>query len=220
MFNRRFWRFDGEKGSRSSNLLFSVLGKFVYKCRGNEKCTYAWCKLKDGPFINKLTDKTGTEVNLVSMWLQLNSAFNLGWICLLWPITWMRILQQRIASMTTRLSHYKNLTFFPDLNQNHFWLTSVFKSLKVKLPPSWVRQELVNNAFTTYRWSTVSRNRRNLVLTAAIFQQSRNKLYKARKKMSMFFSQVLCLPDLNVFDNVAFPIREHTDPWWIFDSEH
>ncbi|NIY92435.1 ATP-binding cassette domain-containing protein, partial [Vibrio diazotrophicus] len=40
---------------------------------------------------------------------------------------------------------------------------------------------------------------------------SRNKLYKARKKMSMLFQSGALFTDLNVFDNVAFPIREHTD---------
>src|SRR5690606_7927718 len=40
---------------------------------------------------------------------------------------------------------------------------------------------------------------------------SRNKLYKARKKMSMLFQSGALFTDLNVFDNVAFPIRGHTD---------
>ncbi|WP_165310195.1 phospholipid ABC transporter ATP-binding protein MlaF [Vibrio ziniensis] len=39
----------------------------------------------------------------------------------------------------------------------------------------------------------------------------RNKLYKERKKMSMLFQSGALFTDLNVFDNVAFPIREHTD---------
>ncbi len=40
---------------------------------------------------------------------------------------------------------------------------------------------------------------------------SRNKLYQARKKMSMLFQSGALFTDLNVFDNVAFPLREHTD---------
>ncbi len=40
---------------------------------------------------------------------------------------------------------------------------------------------------------------------------SRSKLYQARKKMSMLFQSGALFTDLNVFDNVAFPIREHTD---------
>lgn len=40
---------------------------------------------------------------------------------------------------------------------------------------------------------------------------NRNKLYKARKKMSMLFQSGALFTDLNVFDNVAFPIREHTE---------
>lgn len=38
----------------------------------------------------------------------------------------------------------------------------------------------------------------------------RNQLYQARKKMSMLFQSGALFTDLNVFDNVAFPLREHT----------
>lgn len=40
---------------------------------------------------------------------------------------------------------------------------------------------------------------------------SRKKLYNARKKMSMLFQSRALFTDLNVFDNVAFPLREHTN---------
>ncbi|MBW3697474.1 phospholipid ABC transporter ATP-binding protein MlaF [Vibrio sp. T187] len=40
---------------------------------------------------------------------------------------------------------------------------------------------------------------------------SRRKLYRARKKMSMLFQSGALFTDLNVFDNVAFPLREHTE---------
>lgn len=40
---------------------------------------------------------------------------------------------------------------------------------------------------------------------------SRKKLYNARKKMSMMFQSGALFTDLNVFDNVAFPLREHTN---------
>lgn len=40
---------------------------------------------------------------------------------------------------------------------------------------------------------------------------SRKKLYQARQKMSMLFQSGALFTDLNVFDNVAFPLREHTD---------
>ncbi len=40
---------------------------------------------------------------------------------------------------------------------------------------------------------------------------SRSKLYQSRKKMSMLFQSGALFTDLNVFDNVAFPIREHTE---------
>ncbi|MDN3696705.1 MULTISPECIES: phospholipid ABC transporter ATP-binding protein MlaF [Vibrio] len=42
-------------------------------------------------------------------------------------------------------------------------------------------------------------------------QLSRRKLYQARKKMSMLFQSGALFTDLNVFDNVAFPLREHTE---------
>lgn len=39
---------------------------------------------------------------------------------------------------------------------------------------------------------------------------SRSKLYQERKKMSMLFQSGALFTDLTVFDNVAFPLREHT----------
>ncbi len=39
----------------------------------------------------------------------------------------------------------------------------------------------------------------------------RSDLYQARKKMSMLFQSGALFTDLTVFDNVAFPIREHTE---------
>lgn len=39
---------------------------------------------------------------------------------------------------------------------------------------------------------------------------SRQKLYEVRKKMSMLFQSGALFTDINVFDNVAFPLREHT----------
>jgi phospholipid/cholesterol/gamma-HCH transport system ATP-binding protein len=40
---------------------------------------------------------------------------------------------------------------------------------------------------------------------------SRDRLYRLRKRMGMLFQSGALLTDLNVYDNVAFPIREHTD---------
>jgi len=37
------------------------------------------------------------------------------------------------------------------------------------------------------------------------------KLYQARKKMGMLFQTGALLTDMSVFDNIAFPLREHTD---------
>ena len=39
---------------------------------------------------------------------------------------------------------------------------------------------------------------------------SRSRLYAARKKMSMLFQSGALFTDLDVFDNVAWPLREHT----------
>ena len=41
-------------------------------------------------------------------------------------------------------------------------------------------------------------------------QLSRNDLYETRKKMSMLFQSGALFTDMNVYDNIAFPIREHT----------
>jgi len=43
-----------------------------------------------------------------------------------------------------------------------------------------------------------------------IHKLRRNKLYQMRRKMGMLFQSGALLTDLNVFDNVAFPIREYT----------
>ncbi len=40
---------------------------------------------------------------------------------------------------------------------------------------------------------------------------SRSALYKSREKMSMLFQSGALFTDMTVFDNVAFPIREHTN---------
>jgi phospholipid/cholesterol/gamma-HCH transport system ATP-binding protein len=45
---------------------------------------------------------------------------------------------------------------------------------------------------------------------ACVQQLSRNALYDLRQKMGMLFQSGALLTDLNVFDNVAFPLREHT----------
>ncbi|MDX1795881.1 MAG: ATP-binding cassette domain-containing protein [Hydrogenovibrio sp.] len=44
-----------------------------------------------------------------------------------------------------------------------------------------------------------------------VHRLSRNDLYELRSKMGMLFQSGALLTDLNVFENVAFPIREHTE---------
>jgi len=43
-----------------------------------------------------------------------------------------------------------------------------------------------------------------------IHKISRTKLYNLRKKLGMLFQNGALLTDISVFDNVAFPLREHT----------
>ena len=45
---------------------------------------------------------------------------------------------------------------------------------------------------------------------ALIHQLSRKALYKARRKMGLLFQNSALFTHLSVFDNVAFPLREHT----------
>ena len=44
-----------------------------------------------------------------------------------------------------------------------------------------------------------------------VTQLSRKKLYELRKRMSMLFQSGALFTDMSVFDNVAFPLREHTE---------
>jgi phospholipid/cholesterol/gamma-HCH transport system ATP-binding protein len=43
-----------------------------------------------------------------------------------------------------------------------------------------------------------------------VHQQRRGALYELRKRMGMLFQNGALLTDLSVFENVAFPLREHT----------
>lgn len=43
-----------------------------------------------------------------------------------------------------------------------------------------------------------------------VHKLSRKKLYELRRRMGMLFQSGALLGDLNVFENVAFPLREHT----------
>jgi phospholipid/cholesterol/gamma-HCH transport system ATP-binding protein len=43
-----------------------------------------------------------------------------------------------------------------------------------------------------------------------VHRLDRNGLYRLRRRMGMMFQSGALLTDLNVFDNVAFPLREHT----------
>jgi len=51
---------------------------------------------------------------------------------------------------------------------------------------------------------------RVLVNNMNIHQLSDSKLYQLRKKMSMLFQSGALFDEFSVFDNIAFPLREHT----------
>ncbi|MBN1684315.1 MAG: ATP-binding cassette domain-containing protein [Gammaproteobacteria bacterium] len=44
-----------------------------------------------------------------------------------------------------------------------------------------------------------------------VHKLSRNKLYQLRRKMGLLFQRGALFTNISVFDNVAFPIREHTN---------
>lgn len=46
---------------------------------------------------------------------------------------------------------------------------------------------------------------------AEVEQRQRKSLYELRKRMGMMFQHSALLTDLSVFENIAFPLREHTD---------
>lgn len=50
-----------------------------------------------------------------------------------------------------------------------------------------------------------------IVAGETIHKLGTTELYKLRRKMGMLFQHGALFTDLNVFENVAFPLREHTD---------
>ena len=44
-----------------------------------------------------------------------------------------------------------------------------------------------------------------------VHEQGRKGIYELRRKMGMLFQHGALFSDLSVYENVAFPIREHTD---------
>lgn len=50
-----------------------------------------------------------------------------------------------------------------------------------------------------------------LVLGRELKEASNSEIYALRKRMGMLFQNGALLTDLSVFENVAFPVREHTD---------
>jgi phospholipid/cholesterol/gamma-HCH transport system ATP-binding protein len=52
---------------------------------------------------------------------------------------------------------------------------------------------------------------RTLVLGSDLAEMSSGEIYSLRKRMGMLFQNGALLTDMTVFENVAFPVREHTD---------
>ena len=50
-----------------------------------------------------------------------------------------------------------------------------------------------------------------LVENKIVHEQNRSGIYKLRRKMGMLFQHGALFTDLSVYENVAFPMREHTD---------
>ena len=50
-----------------------------------------------------------------------------------------------------------------------------------------------------------------LVSGEVVHKQDRDGIYRLRRKMGMLFQHGALFTDLTVFENVAFPLREHTD---------
>src|SRR3546814_13789661 len=50
-----------------------------------------------------------------------------------------------------------------------------------------------------------------LVDGAVVHEQDRQGIFRLRRKMGMLFQQGALFTDLTVFENVAFPMREHTN---------
>jgi len=50
-----------------------------------------------------------------------------------------------------------------------------------------------------------------LVHNTPVAELSRKKLYQLRRRMGILFQEGGLFTDLNVFENVSFPLREHTD---------
>src|SRR6201999_2210991 len=50
-----------------------------------------------------------------------------------------------------------------------------------------------------------------VVLGRELSQVSHSELYALRRRMGMLFQNGALLTDMTVFENVAFPVREHTD---------
>jgi phospholipid/cholesterol/gamma-HCH transport system ATP-binding protein len=70
---------------------------------------------------------------------------------------------------------------------------------------------LIGGQFRAQRGQVVLHGLKNSGAALDVGQMDRDALYQARRRMGMLFQFGALFTDLSVFDNVAFPLREHTN---------
>ncbi len=97
---------------------------------------------------------------------------------------------------------YREHNIFDNINMN---------IPRVKLPQSWDQVVPVKPHFKLISAALKPRTGTILVDGIPIHQLSRLELYQMRRRMGVLFQSGALFPELNVFENVAFPLREHTN---------
>lgn len=111
----------------------------------------------------------------------------------------------------------ENLVTINKMSFQHENGTAVFKDIDIKIPrgkitaimgPSGTGKttllRLIGGQLTPTNGEIV-------VAGKKIHRLSRNNLYQLRKRMGMLFQEAGLFTHLNVYENVAFPLREHTN---------
>lgn len=91
-----------------------------------------------------------------------------------------------------------------------FLTTSLSPCPAVKLPPSWY-SGIGKTTLLRLIGGQIPPGEGEILFDGEnIPAMSRSRLYTVRKRMSMLFQSGALFTDMNVFDNVAYPLREHT----------
>jgi len=90
----------------------------------------------------------------------------------------------------------------------------IFRGLDIAIrrarsPPSWGRAHRQDHAAQAHHGPAACGLGRVLVEGRDVAGLSRRELYAMRRRMGMLFQNGALLTDLDVFENVAFPLREH-----------